>query len=114
MLKSLPKVFLIFAAVLSMHGAANECKEECDKIINAFEKEVEMKDLTSKKLETATIILQAQRDKAYDMARQNKSNGWMSLLVGAGAGCALAGEAVEVRLGCGAAALIACVIGGCQ
>lgn len=110
---------LTFVGVLLISGAvkAEDCTEvkaQCDEIIGAFEKEIEMKDLTIKKLETATVLLQAQRDKAYEIAKDNSNGQALTIITGVAAGCVLAGEKVEVRLGCGIAALAACLLGGCQ
>ena len=122
-MRKMPHLVLVsLGACLLMSGKngladQNSCQaevEHCNKIIQVSEKELEMKDLVIKKQEVALRIIQAQRDAAYDLARKSaNSSPFLTLVVGAGAGCIMAGEKAELRIACGAAAALACILGGC-
>jgi purine-nucleoside phosphorylase len=87
---------------------------DCEPIIQAFEKEIEIKDLVLDKYATTTSILTRQRDEAFALAEKNvKTNSILLVITGAAVGCVAAGSQVEVRLGCLGVGIVTCLVGGC-
>lgn len=93
----------------------NKTRQECEAIVQAFEREVELKDLMIQKQDETIRLIERQRDDAYKLAEHNPSlyNKVMLGITGVGLGCAAMAEKAEIRLICLAAGAVTCALGGC-
>jgi hypothetical protein len=106
------------AALILTVANAEDCKdvrEQCNQIISAFEKEIELKDLMIQEQKAVIRMVEDQRDMAYDLAEYNPNlfNKVLLGVAGVGVGCAAMAEKTEVRLICLASGMLACAFGGC-
>ena len=120
MLKNIVKVLLLSFVLISPSSLAQGApcdgvRAQCEQIIGAFEKEIELKDLMIVKSQEVVSIIEKQRDAAYRLAEHNPSlfNKVLLGITGVGIGCAVMAEDAEVRLVCLAAGMLTCALGGC-
>ena len=120
MLKNTVKILLLSFVLISPSPSladahCEDVRAQCEDIIQAFEKEIELKDLMIVKSQEVVSIIEKQRDAAYRLAEHNPSlfNKVLLGITGVGLGCAVMAEDAEVRLVCLAAGMLTCALGGC-
>lgn len=106
---------LAIVTIPKLAPACDEVREQCEQVIQAFEREVELKDLMIQKQRATIVLVERQRDDAYRLAEHNPSlyNKVMLGITGVGVGCAAMAEKAEIRLICLAAGALTCALGGC-
>jgi len=107
-----------FVLITPSRSFAEDCskvRSDCEQIIGAFEKEIELKDLMIDQQKETMSIIERQRDAAYALAEHNPNLFNKALLgaTGVAVGCAAMADKIEIRLICLAGGILTCALGGC-
>ena len=121
MLKNIVKILSISLMLtlgtnsLAADDGCDKVRSQCETIIHAFEREIELKDLMVEQADHTIKLVEKQRDAAYVLAEHNPSlyNKAMLGIMGVGVGCAAMAEDATIRLVCLAASMVTCALGGC-